>query len=98
MPNGHRNVLGFQKTTRLLGSVTRKSRTETVHMRYLIPLIVAAFLSFGVVGGEVDAGQKPCNCPRCQQVRRAHPPNVFQQLLELERRKNAWLRKTFLGK
>ena len=62
-------------------------------MRYLIPLIVAAFLSFGYVGSEVDAGQRTCNCPRCQQVRRAKQQNVFQKLLELERRKNAWLMK-----
>lgn len=25
-------------------------------------------------------------------------PNVFQQLIELENRKNAWLRRTFLGR
>lgn len=67
-------------------------------MRYVIPFIVAAFLSFGVLGSqEADAGNR-CNCPRCQQVRRQSQPNLFQKMMELERRKNAWLRRTFLGK
>jgi hypothetical protein len=38
---------------------------------------------------------------RHQTYHRAQPPkkkNVFEQLMDLERRKNAWLKKTFLGR
>ncbi|NNE00114.1 MAG: hypothetical protein HKN47_22570 [Pirellulaceae bacterium] len=34
----------------------------------------------------------------CQHRRPAKPQNVFTKLIELERKKNAWLRKTFLNK
>lgn len=70
-------------------------------MRYIIPFILAAFLSLGFLGGsEADAANN-CNCVRCQQARaqRSMPQqNVFQKLMELERKKNAWLRRTFLGR
>lgn len=33
-----------------------------------------------------------------RRVYRRRPTNVFQNLMELERRKNAWLRRTFLGR
>lgn len=67
-------------------------------MRYIIPFIVAAVLGFGALGSQEAEAGSHCNCPRCQQVRRQQQPNVFQKMMELERRKNAWLRKTFLGK
>lgn len=67
-------------------------------MRYIIPFILAAFMGLGMMGNtEAEAGHK-CQCPRCQQVRRHHQPNLFQKLMELERRKNAWLKRTFLGR
>jgi len=66
-------------------------------MRYLIPLIVATFVSFGFVSSKVDAGQRS-NCPRCQQVRRTQQPGVLKKLFELERRKNSWLRRTILSR
>lgn len=74
--------------------------TELRIVKYVIPAILAAALGLGVLsGGDAEAGIY-CNCPRCQQVRRQQPkqPNLFQQLMELERRKNAWLKKTFLGR
>lgn len=67
-------------------------------MRNLLALAVAAFLTVGVLSADVDAGQKRhCNCARCQQVRRAQP-SLFHKLMDLERRKNIWLKKTFLGR
>ena len=33
-----------------------------------------------------------------RRVYRRRPTNVFQNLMEMERRKNAWLRRTFLGR
>ena len=67
-------------------------------MRYVIPFILAAFLSLGVGGGDKAEAGSRCNCPKCQQVRRQSQPNVFAKLMDLERRKNAWLKRTFLGK
>ncbi len=36
--------------------------------------------------------------PQSNQYYQQQQPNVFQQLIELENRKNAWLRRTFLGR
>lgn len=65
-------------------------------MRKLLALVVAAFLTVGVVSTQAEAGQR-CNCQRCQQVRRVKHASPFHKLMDLERRKNAWLKKTFLG-
>lgn len=67
-------------------------------MRYVIPFVLAAFMSLSLVGGEEVEAASRCNCPKCQQVRRQKQPSMFKKLADLERRKNAWLRKTFLGK
>lgn len=73
-------------------------------MKYILPVIAAALLSVGFLAGEADANSN-CNCPKCRSARavyyqRQQPRQmtVFQKLMELERRKNAWLRRTFLGK
>ena len=66
-------------------------------MRNVIPFVLAAFLGLGFMSAEqAEAGHR--QCPRCQKVRRGHSPNVVQKLVDLERRKNAWLRRTFLGR
>lgn len=73
-------------------------------MKYILPLVAAALLSVGFLAGEADANSN-CNCPACQAARQGYyqqqqprQMTVFQKLMELERRKNAWLRKTFLGR
>lgn len=49
---------------------------------------------------QYKAPQQPAVQYQYHQYRRPAPKkqNVFQKLMELERRKNAWLRKTFLNK
>ena len=67
-------------------------------MRKVLALVVASFLTVGVITAEVNAGQKKiCTC-QCCQVRRAKQPSLFEKLWELEKKKNAWLLKTFLGR
>ena len=94
-----RSGLRFQNETSLVETPRYnqfEQRVET--MRYIIPFIVAAFLGLGVLGSsEAEAGRQ-CNCARCQQVRRHHQPNVFQKMMNVERRKNVWLKRTFLGR
>ncbi len=77
-------------------------------MRNILAVVAAALLSIGFLSSQANA--QNCNCPKCQAARQvyfqpaggynyqARQMTVFQKLMELERRKNAWLRKTFLGK
>lgn len=80
-------------------------------MRNILAVVAAALLSIGFVSSQANA--QNCNCPNCQAARQAYQSapvyangynyqprqmTVFQKLMELERRKNAWLRRTFLGK
>lgn len=79
-------------------------------MRNIIAFVAAALLSIGLFSGQANA--QNCNCPKCQAARQVYVQpsystrtvyqqprqmTFFQKLMELERRKNAWLRRTFLG-
>jgi hypothetical protein len=60
-------------------------------MRYLLTLLAALFLALSL--------QVPADAaPRSRAAISARRPGVFARLIELERRKNVWLRRTFLGR
>lgn len=80
-------------------------------MRNILAIVAAALLSVGFFSAQVNA--QSCNCPDCQAARQIYTQpyygsqvvyqqprqmTLFQKMMELERRKNAWLRRTFLGK
>ena len=79
---------------------TKQKNTGGITVRYIIPAILAVALGFGIMSNEEAEAGSRCNCPRCQQIRRqqTRQPSLFQQMMELERRKNAWLKRTFLGR
>jgi len=37
------------------------------------------------------------DCPHCQRRRQAKKESFFDKLMDMERKKNAWLKRTFLG-
>ena len=72
--------------------------------KILIAVIAAAVLSIGseasasqVPAHQVDAPQQVTVAPESDAIAaRRRSRGFFRRLLELERRKNAWLRRTFL--
>ncbi len=71
-------------------------------MKYLFACMIAVALT---VAGTASASQAPAPLEITPVVQSSAPmlvgnkkrTNIFQRLLELERRKNAWLKRTFLG-
>ncbi len=74
------------------GTVLHQPMHQPMHQQY------------EVVQGQNTAIAEPYVVQQHQPVQHYHArqpakkQNVFQKLMELERKKNAWLRKTFLGK
>ncbi len=64
-------------------------------------LLIAATVTILSLGSLSSDAQAAGRCPSCGQyhTRSYHAPkqNVFQKMWELEQRKNAWLRRTFLN-
>ena len=70
-----------------------------LHMRRLLFAAAALTIAFSVAT-TTEAAER---CPQCGQVHshtvQSRPAaNPFQKLMEIERRKNAWLALTFLGR
>ena len=65
-------------------------------MRWFLTIATAMIITCATTA-ESKADQYR-RCYRCGQVRVVkRNKNIFQQLWELEKRKNAWLKRTFLG-
>jgi hypothetical protein len=68
-------------------------------MGFALAIITVSSLS--VDAGYYRRSSKPCpNCGKYHvyYVQTAKDKNVFQKMMELERRKNAWLKRTFFGR
>lgn len=67
-------------------------------MRKLITGAVALIIAFSITSGsEVEAARRVRANRGIFAENRANNGGFFQNMMELERRKNAWLRATFLG-
>ena len=67
-------------------------------MKRIITGAVALIIAFSVMSGsEAEAGRRNNGNRRVFASNRADNGGFFQNVMELERRKNAWLRATFLG-
>lgn len=68
-------------------------------MKRIITTAVALIIAFSVTSGsEAEAGRRNNNNRRIFASNRVSNGGFFQNVMELERRKNAWLRATFLGR
>ncbi len=73
-------------------------------MRRLLTTAVVLTIAFSLApSSEAEAGRRGMRAnrssrPLFQRFQQRSNGNMFSNLMELERRKNAWLRSTFLGR
>ena len=68
-------------------------------MKRIVTIAIAFSLAMSFVGVDsAEAGRRNRSPRRIRSFERNNGPNMFERIMDLERRKNAWLKATFLGR
>ena len=74
-------------------------KTEILLMRRNVITTLALLAAFAIASvGEAEAGRRRVRNNRRPRITQRSSGNMFSGIMDLERRKNAWLRATFLGR
>lgn len=68
-------------------------------MKRIVTAAIAFSIAMSFVGVDcAEAGRRNRSARRVRVSERSNGPGMFDKIMDLERRKNAWLKATFLGR